>query len=121
VLTELDLAGLDRESGVRRQLEQQCGRRLRFRVQVGGWPIAREFARCGLGAAVVPLSLLRPDDREELVIRSLKREACLRECFIYRAENDRPEQKALRQAFVRVAHEQQKESETPWRGKLFLN
>jgi DNA-binding transcriptional LysR family regulator len=119
-LPEFDLAGLDEESGLRRQLEGRCpGRPLRFRVEGGGWAAARELARRGLGAAVVPLSLLAPDDRTEFQVRRL-REACLTERLIRRPGDGGPEHEALRQAVHQAARDQQREVQQRWGGTLPL-
>jgi DNA-binding transcriptional LysR family regulator len=121
MLAEFELAGLDGESGLRRQLERRCpGRPLRFRIEGGGWAAARELARRGLGAAIVPLSLLHPDDRKELEIRRLGRDAGHTERLIYRADDTGPEREALRQVVCQAFHDRQREAEQHWHGKLFL-
>ncbi|HKI35194.1 MAG TPA: LysR substrate-binding domain-containing protein [Gemmataceae bacterium] len=120
-LADFDLVGLDGESGLRRQLERRCPERpLRFLVEGGGWAAARELARRGVGAAVVPLSLLHPDDRRDLVIRQLKSDAGVTERLVSRPGNGGPEHEALRQAVRQAARDQQRESEARWHGKLFL-
>jgi DNA-binding transcriptional LysR family regulator len=120
-LADFDLAGLDADSGLRRQLERSCpGRPLRFRVEGGGWAAAKELARRGVGAAVVPLTLLHPDDRKELVIRKLGRDAGAAERLLYRADDAGPERAALRQAVCQAFQDQQREAEQHWHGKLFL-
>ena len=87
LLSDLPLVGLDANSGVRRLLERQyvgTGKdsRLRFAAETGGWMAAKEFARCGVGVAIVPLAALSRDDENVLVIRRLAADGGLRHCVI---------------------------------------
>jgi DNA-binding transcriptional LysR family regulator len=120
-LADFPLAGLDADSGLRKQLEEVCADRpLRFRVERGGWAAAKELARRGAGAAVVPMSLLHLGDRDELVIRKLGHGGCVTERLIYRSGDDGPEREALRRAVRQAFQEQQRETGQRWHGKLFL-
>ncbi len=74
LLADLPLAGLDRESGIRRQIEallRDRGLQLAFSVEAGGWLGVKEFVRCGLCAGLMPLGLLTSEDAKQFVIRRL--------------------------------------------------
>jgi DNA-binding transcriptional LysR family regulator len=76
LLSRFDLVGLDRQSGIRTQLEAEFHKLrvpLRFvdEASVGGWAAAKEYARHGLGAAIVPLPELDPADFQDFAIRKL--------------------------------------------------
>jgi DNA-binding transcriptional LysR family regulator len=122
-LADFELIGLDAQSGVRRQLER-CGggpgRPLRFRVEAGGWAAARECAREGLGVAVVPLSLLAREDRNDLVIRLLAGDVGVRESLLYRREATNPGHEALRRALSCAVEARQRELRARWHGILVL-
>ena len=75
-LAKVTLVGLDESSGVRTQLDRQAadaGVRLRFGATGGGWLAAREYARHGLGAAIVPVEALGDVAAEEFLVRRLDR------------------------------------------------
>jgi DNA-binding transcriptional LysR family regulator len=106
----LELVGLDEHSGVRRQLEARLraagAKPPRFGIGAGGWLAAREYARLGLGVALVPLSVLARMGREGLVVRLLDTAAfCMREHLLYRADADRQALHALRAALVDAARQ----------------
>jgi DNA-binding transcriptional LysR family regulator len=76
LLSGSEFVGLDRQSGIRLQLEaefQKAGLPLKFVADAttGGWSAAKEYARHGLGAAIVPLPELALDDSDAFVIRRL--------------------------------------------------
>lgn len=71
-LTSWELIGPDRQSGLRRQLEQRMkGKPLYFLLEGGGWAAAKEYARQGLGVAFAPRATLTESDRETLITRRL--------------------------------------------------
>jgi DNA-binding transcriptional LysR family regulator len=119
-LADYELIGLDAQSGIRKQLERGAGRPLRFRVEAGGWAAARECARQGLGAAVVPLSLLSFDDRQELEVRRLGGDIGAKDFLIYRREASHAALEALRSALRRAVAGRQQELRTRWGGVLPL-
>jgi DNA-binding transcriptional LysR family regulator len=121
LLSEFELVGLDTQSGVRQQLEQHPalgGRRLHFHIEGGGWAAVREYVRRGLGAAVVPLSLLKREDRRDLEIRLLDRALCLTERLIYRPGPAGPEREALREAVREAVKLHQERQRVLWQGLL---
>ena len=74
-LTQWELVGPDRQSGIRKQLESRVPvGRLYFAAEGGGWSAAREYARAGLGVAIVPRATVRAEDRKELVCRNLSKQ-----------------------------------------------
>jgi DNA-binding transcriptional LysR family regulator len=75
-LAGLTLVGLDEASGVRTQLERraaEAGVDLRFGATGGGWLAAREYARHGLGAAIVPAEAVGVDESGHFTARLLDR------------------------------------------------
>jgi DNA-binding transcriptional LysR family regulator len=92
-LADLRLAGLDRESGLRRQVVgglDAAGRSPAFVVEAGGWAGVKEFVRLKLCAGLMPLALLRPDEMREFVVRRLPVELDVVHRVVRRddAEND---------------------------------
>jgi DNA-binding transcriptional LysR family regulator len=87
VLNRLVLVGLDEGAGARIQLERRAREavlRLHFGMSGGGWLAAREYARHGLGAAVVPVETLTDADGQELAIRHLEKSLWPRDHLLYR-------------------------------------
>jgi DNA-binding transcriptional LysR family regulator len=91
-LKKWELVGLDRDSGLRQQLEAACqpGTELYFSVEGGGWAAAREYARLQMGVAIIPEAMLTAEDRETFVVRSLGKDFVLTDRFIYRKEAKNP-------------------------------
>ncbi len=118
-LAQFPLAGLDAESGLRRQLERIGGRPLRFCVEGGGGGTALGCARHGLGAAVVPLSLLTRDDRDDLMICLLPEAVSITERLIHRPGSDANEHQALRDALRASARKADAEMRKEWQRELF--
>lgn len=120
-LAGMSLIGLDRQSGVRLQVEGRLrglGTPPRFRVEAGGWDAARECARQGLGAAILPLALLRREDAEDLVVRLLEPSAAILHSLVERDDPAEPALDALEQALLRSAEGLAEEVERTWRGRL---
>jgi DNA-binding transcriptional LysR family regulator len=120
-LAEFELVGLDARSGLRRQIEQRLRaerRALRFGPDVGGWPAAREFARHGLGVALIPLSMLEPADREDCTLRLLPDELCVRDSLLRRDGDSSEGQTALYQALREAAQVRGEEVRRRWSGIL---
>ena len=121
LLAELPPVGLDANSGVRRLLERQCvatGGRLRFEAETGGWMAAKEFARCGVGVAIVPLASMSRDDENDLVIRRLAADGGLRHCLIQRREDRRESLESAKQTLQEVAGQLDSKIERHWSGVL---
>jgi DNA-binding transcriptional LysR family regulator len=100
-LSSFPLVGLDPQSGIRRQLEAQFRGQssdLCFRFEAGGWEAAKEYARHGLGVAIMPLSLLGREDRKEFVIRHLPSEIRIQDLMIHLDAEMRPEHEAMKRA-----------------------
>jgi DNA-binding transcriptional LysR family regulator len=91
-LRKWELVGLDRDSGVRQQLEAACHPlgELYFSVEGGGWAAAREYARLKMGAAILPEALLIPDDRQTFVVRNLGKDFVLTDRVISRKDQKSP-------------------------------
>lgn len=75
-LAELQFVGLDQDSGIRIRLEaefRKLGIDLRFKLSsaAGGWGAAKEYVRNGFGAAIVPTSVISPQDAADFTIRRL--------------------------------------------------
>ena len=85
-LAQFELAGPDARSGVRQQLERAAGQKmpLTFSQEGGGWSAAREFARHGLGMAIIPQACLARTDQNDLVVRPLDRKFRLQHLLIQR-------------------------------------
>ncbi len=91
-LPQWELIGLDRDSGIRQQLEAACrpSAELYFAVEGGGWDAAREYARLQVGVAILPEALLTSADRKTFVIRRLGKAFAISERLIWR-KNSRDE------------------------------
>ena len=91
-LKKWELLGLDRDSGLRRQLEAACqpDAELCFSVEGGGWAAAREYARLQMGVAILPEAMLTAEDRQTFVVRSLGKEFVLTDRLIYRKDLKNP-------------------------------
>lgn len=95
-LAHVELVGLDAQSGIRRRLEQQLRTVNREPVFVpgtgaGGWYAAKEFARSGLGAALLPLAIMSQADSSDFVLRHVSDEISIKEFLIRRGtEGDSP-------------------------------
>jgi DNA-binding transcriptional LysR family regulator len=122
VLVDLELIGLDSQSGIRKQLERTCTgeQRLRFIVEVGGWSAARESARHGLGVAIVPLSVLARDDRDLFVIRRLADTVRIKDYLIHRRSALTEEVETMSEAIRQSARAQQEELRKCWHGILVM-
>jgi DNA-binding transcriptional LysR family regulator len=121
LLADLPLAGLDRESGIRRQLEALLpgsGRRLEFRVEAGGWLGIKEFVRCGLCAGLMPLGLLSPDDAKQFVIRRLPPLLAVTHRMIYRRGTQPEILDDVKAALREAATAFQQQTERRWQGML---
>jgi len=63
-LDQWELIGPDRQSGIRRQLEEHAApARLYFVAEGGGWAAGKQYARAGLGVALVPITGVTAADR----------------------------------------------------------
>ncbi|MBL8826952.1 MAG: hypothetical protein JNM18_08175 [Planctomycetaceae bacterium] len=111
-----ELLGLDRQSGIRRQLEAHFDRigELQFLVEGGGWQAARELARQGLGVAIVPLDVLADADEKSFVVRRLAATFQSRSVLVYRAEQLRSILNEWCRTAVSVARENQQRTEQQW-------
>lgn len=104
MLDQFELAGPDPQSGLRRQLEEAIGeqRRLTFAAEGGGWAAAREFARFGLGAAILPAACLGRFDKSQIIYRSLDPRFRLEHSLIFRSRQPVPTEYI---AFLSALHE----------------
>lgn len=120
-LARWNLIGLDENSGIRRQLDSLAignGIQLRFSIEAGGWGACKEFAKHGLGVAVIPLATVRHEDLERLVIRKLTSEVYIRYALIYRFDDERPGLKALVTCIQQGAQNHAEKVARQWSGVL---
>lgn len=87
-LSQMELIGPDRNSGLRQRMEDHFQHReLMFVVEGGGFTSFKEYAKQGLGVAIVPDSLITPSDARSLVTRRLSRDLSLTYNAVYRKDN----------------------------------
>lgn len=121
MLPEFELVGLDSESGVRRILERHFTRPrppLRFVAEIGGWAAAKEYAKCGVGVAILPLPMLVPEDLDTLVVRRLPSEASVRHSVICRCDDDRPALLHVVAAIEEIARAFAEQQQRRWQGVI---
>jgi DNA-binding transcriptional LysR family regulator len=119
MLSHWNLVGLDSQSGVRRYVERQltgAGLKLRFVAETGGWAGAKEFARCGVGVALLPLAYLTSEDTEDLVFRRLSTEANVQHSLVRRRNDQRPIVQEVTETIKEVASEFQEKVRRRWHG-----
>ncbi len=89
-LTQWELVGLDRSSGIRRQLEDhmESSAGLYFVVEGGGWPAVKQFAEQGIGVGILPAATLAPSDSKRLIIRRLSDDFAINYYLIHRKGRD---------------------------------
>ncbi len=107
IFSALPLVGLDLQSGIRRQIEacfRSTSSRLCFRYEAGGWEAAKEYARHGLGAAVVPCPVVTRDDRKEFIIRRLPLQFHIQDLLIDRDADTAPLSEAMKGALKEAAN-----------------
>jgi DNA-binding transcriptional LysR family regulator len=117
LLAHWDLVGLDRNSGVRRFLERQSAgseRPLRFVAETGGWAGAKEYARHGLGVAILPVTFLAERDFSDFVVRRLVADAALQHSLIYRREDVREIITQTAETIQQVAQQFEIETRRRW-------
>jgi DNA-binding transcriptional LysR family regulator len=90
LLSHGEFVGLDRQSGIRLQLEtefQKLGRPLRFvrETAAGGWAAAKEYTRHGLGPAIIPRSAVVAGDDLVFAIRRLPERFAVTDYLIRRS------------------------------------
>jgi DNA-binding transcriptional LysR family regulator len=116
-LKHWELVGLDRNSGIRRQLERQLANpeELQF-LSGGGWLAAKEFVRHNIGVAVVPLAVLSRADAGDFVIRRLADHFVVRHYLIHRQQPASAARDAVKQALHEAADASQAEVGKRWLG-----
>lgn len=105
-LAGTELVGLDDQSGVRRAVEaaaRQDGARLTFGPPAAGWLAAKEYARAGLGVALLPRGAARPEDTAGLVVRRVGGSVRVTDRVVYRAGDEPGPVDALRESLVEIA------------------
>lgn len=103
-LQKWELVGPDRQSAIRRQLEGRFPRgRLYFVAEGGGWAAAREYARVGLGVAIVPLATVTATDRQEMVCRTLSKEFAIADFAIQRQTEANPVLQRIKNGIIEKA------------------
>lgn len=94
-LTQWELVGPDRQSGIRRQLESKANGPLYFVVEGGGWEAAKQYARLGLGVAIVPMATIKPGDEQQFICRRLSNQYVINDVIVVRDEESDPYQQQL--------------------------
>jgi DNA-binding transcriptional LysR family regulator len=105
-LASTELVGMDDQSGVRRAVEaaaRQEGAKLTFGPPAAGWLAAKEYARAGLGVALLPRGAARPDDSAGLVVRRVGGSVRVTDRVVYRTGDEPGPIDALREALLEVA------------------
>ncbi len=103
-LEQWELVGPDSQSGIRRQLESRVSEgKLYFAAEGGGWSAAREYARAGLGVAIVPRVTVRREDRKDLVCRKLSPQFAIAHYLLRRAEPQNRFEQEVMKALVDTA------------------
>lgn len=86
-LEKWELIGPDRQSGLRRQLEQKLRTKsLYFAVEGGGWTAAKQFAVHGLGVALVPQATITDADQKKTIHRRLSPDFDITDFLLSRAD-----------------------------------
>lgn len=102
-LADWELVGPDRQSGLRRQLEERLrGKSLYFVAEGGGWAAAIQYAVQGLGAAIVPWAVVESADKSLLVGRRLSAEFDVSDYLLSRREASGPFMERLKQAIQKA-------------------
>ena len=102
-LTTWELIGPDRQSGLRRQLEQRLrDQSLYFITEGGGWSAAREYARQGLGVAIVPAATVDRANAGALVSRRLSPEFGITDYLLHSRDEARHFVHAVKKAIAAV-------------------
>ena len=117
------LVGLDRQSGVRRQIEQKFAtskQRPQFGGEVGGWLAVKEYARQGLGVGLVPLAMLSREDANDFVMRLLSSDICIEHSLIHRPQTDvnKAGLETMQAALHEAAAQHQAELDRKWNGRI---
>jgi DNA-binding transcriptional LysR family regulator len=123
MLTRWRLVGLDRESGIRRKIQRHLiglklkspGLKFLSRTGLGGWPVAKEYARQGLGVAVLPLAGLTADDTRELTIRRLSEQLVMEDFLIHRTDLLNTAQQTVKDALQRAAKKHEQNVRRMWK------
>jgi DNA-binding transcriptional LysR family regulator len=82
---------------------------------MGGWPIAKEYARQGLGVAVLPIACLSPDDATDLTIRRLSDELVMEDFLIHRADSLTRSQRDVKEALQRAVEHHERDTRRLWK------
>lgn len=86
-LSQWELIGPDRQSGLRRQLEQRLRTKsLYFAVEGGGWSAAKQFALHGLGVAIVPQATITEADQKKMIHRRLSPDFDRTDFLLFRSD-----------------------------------
>ena len=81
---------------------------------LGGWPAAKEYARMGLRAAVLPAAELDVGDRNEFAIRRLPESLAVTDYLVRPKSGLSAGQEAVFTVVLRAAGEQVRESRGRW-------
>jgi DNA-binding transcriptional LysR family regulator len=120
MLAQWTLAGLDRESGIRQQLEARLppDAKLTFIAEAGGWLGIKEFVKQGLCVGILPLAMLSLEDTGMLAVRRLEDNLAIAHRMIHRADADNDALQPAKQALLTAARQHEEEVERRWHGKL---
>lgn len=119
-LARWNLVGLDAHSGIRRALaEKMRARGLHPRYVeasgAGGWPAAKEYVRCGLGVAILPLAALIPEDAKSFTIRRLSKSFSVTDYLIHRSKQMTAAQLATKEILGSLGRRLEREIGERWR------
>jgi hypothetical protein len=84
-------------------------------METGGWPIAKEYARQGLGVAVLPIACLSPIDAEDLTIRRWSDDLVMEDFLIHRAVSLTRSQRAVKDALQRAIEQHERDTRRLWK------
>ena len=117
MLAEFPLAGLDPESGIRRQIEalmRERGQRVTFTLEAGGWLGVKEFVRQQLCAGLMPLALMWPEETKQFMIRRVSPELSVAYRIVHRRDTEEDTLDQVKAALRKAAEGFQQEVERRW-------
>jgi len=87
---------------------------LYFVAEGGGWTTAKEYARAGLGVAIMPLATLTGADQKQLVCRQLAPQFAIADFLVGRRDERNPLLSRISNTIVAAASIIAKEHAVNW-------